>query len=502
MGNQCVIIEQFKFYMRHVRATPQSIKKADCLVIPFFSDKKPDVAFLSLDPGDKKYIATLAGPMKGEYECAQALLPYTLEKKIILMCLGLRTAWTQRKLVIASRKIAQACKSAKTLNVLISCVPLRVSSITLEKTCEILACNLEMGSYEFSQYKERQPHFIESIAYVYSGRSTCDAAVQKGAIIGQETHVVRNLANTPGGDMTPRHLAAEAKKQGKKYGVTVRSLGEKEMTDLKMGGILGVSRGSSEEAQLIIMEYWGAAKSKKPTVFVGKGITFDSGGLDLKPSSAMDEMHLDMSGGAAVIGAVCAIARMKLKVNVIGLIPAAENMPSGQSYRPGDVLVSMAGKTIQIANTDAEGRVILADALTYAERYSPSLVVDIATLTGAACIALGRFALGVCTPDEDLARAVCKIGEVSGDYAWPLPMWQEYEADIRGSVGDILNTVKSREAGATNGGMFLYQFAKKFPRWVHLDIAPTMTGSSDLALARGASGSGTRLLIEIVRSGL
>jgi leucyl aminopeptidase len=306
--------------------------------------------------------------------------------------------------------------------------------------------------------------------------------------------------------MTPRVLGDETKKAAKGTKVSVKVLGKKEIEKLKMGGVLGVARGSSEEPRFIILEYWGAGKKEKPIVFVGKGITFDSGGLNLKPSKSIsDGMHLDMSGGAAVIHAVILAAKLGLKKNVIGLVPAAENMVSGSSYRPGDVLRTMSGKTIEVMNTDAEGRVVLADGLTYAKRYSPRLVVDVATLTGAALVALGQHASAVFTKDENLEQIFRELGEESGDYLWPLPMWDEYEGDVKGTFGDVANSKDPQYAGATQGAMFLYQFVKDssvssgqmYP-WVHVDIAPRMTAAEGEYLAKGAAGAPVRLLVKLI----
>jgi leucyl aminopeptidase len=236
-------------------------------------------------------------------------------------------------------------------------------------------------------------------------------------------------------------------------------------------------------------------------VLCGKGVTFDSGGLNLKPSEGIYEMHMDMSGAAAVIHTVVLAARLKLKRNVIALAPAVENMPSGSSYRPGDILKSLSGKTIEVLNTDAEGRIILADALTYAERYKPQLVVDVATLTGASLIALGQVASAIMTRDEKLADKIREWGEEAGEYVWPLPLWDEYDYIVKGTFGDIPNIPaegNTRYAGVIGGGMFLYQFAKNHPAWVHIDMAPRMTSAKGDNLAKGAVGSPVRLLLKII----
>jgi len=299
--------------------------------------------------------------------------------------------------------------------------------------------------------------------------------------------------------MTPTLLASRIKAAAKGTGASVSVLGVEDMKRLKMGAILGVARGAKEKPTFIIVEYRGNKKNVAPVVLVGKGVTFDTGGLSLKPADYMLDMHLDMSGGAAVAHAVIAAARMKLPVNAIALIPAVENSISGESYRPGDVLRSMSGKTIDVLNTDAEGRVILADALTYAKKYKPSLVVDVATLTGAALVALGTKASAVLSKDDELARRLCVLGEVSGDYCWPLPMWEEYKGMVKGRFGDVANvpTENGRYAGTIGGAMFLAEFADGYP-WAHIDMAPRMTSDKGDHLGQGAAGAPVRLLVRLL----
>jgi leucyl aminopeptidase len=266
---------------------------------------------------------------------------------------------------------------------------------------------------------------------------------------------------------------------------------------------LGVGRGSDEEPKFIVMEYMAGGAEDQPIVLIGKGVTFDTGGLDLKSDTSMYEMHMDMSGGAAVIHALVLAAKLKLKKNIVALVPAVENMPSGSSYHPGDVLTSMSGKTIEVLNTDAEGRVILADGLHYAKKYRPRLVVDVATLTGAIHVALGNHASGLFTRDQDLEYEFRALGEETGDYLWPMPLWDEYESEIRGTFGDWANTGKGRHGGASNAALFLYQFTKDekgreaYP-WVHLDIASRMTGADGDYLAKGAAGAPVRLLAKLL----
>ncbi|KKR69981.1 MAG: putative cytosol aminopeptidase [Parcubacteria group bacterium GW2011_GWF1_40_6] len=281
--------------------------------------------------------------------------------------------------------------------------------------------------------------------------------------------------------------------------VVVTVLGEKEMEKQKMLAITSVGRGSEEESKFIIMKYEGGKKGGRPMVLVGKGVTFDTGGINLKPSNSLLGMNMDMSGGAAVIHTIALAAKMKLKKNIIGLIPSVENMASGKSYRPGDVIRSMSGQTIEVLNTDAEGRVILADALTYAQKYNPEVVVDVATLTGAAMVALGERASAIFTDDDKLAEMIEKVGEKTGDYVWRLPMWEEYENEIKGSVGDFTNVHNkdSRYGGAIYGAIFLHQFIKGY-RWVHIDMAPRMVAMAGENLGGGATGSPVRLLYKFI----
>ncbi|MDP2650830.1 MAG: leucyl aminopeptidase family protein [bacterium] len=408
---------------------------------------------------------------------------------------------TRRKLVIFSRQIITLAKANQIKKIAFKFEDLSFSKLKIsrEETAELLATNFEMANFESVKYKSKPKEgwgFIEGIIVAGNVSPGVKKAFAKGQTIGQEVNACRVLANTPGGEMTPDVLAKEAVKAARGTGVKVKVLGLREIERLKMGGVLGVAKGADEPPRFIILEYLKGGR-EKPIVLVGKGVTFDSGGLQIKPGEHMYEMHMDMSGGAAVIHAVVLAAKLKLKKNIIGLVPAVENIPSGTAFRPGDVLKTMSGKTVEIMHTDAEGRVILADALTYAERYKPRLVVDVATLTGAAVAALGERASAIFSKDEKLINLFRDLGEISGDYVWPLPLWDEYEEDVKGTFGDISNSSKTRYGGAINGAIFLYQFAKIFP-WVHIDMAPRMTSIEGEHLAKGAAGAPVRLLIKLL----
>lgn len=374
-----------------------------------------------------------------------------------------------------------------------------------EAVAEAFGVNFEMANYEFVKYKtvpKEGWNFIDEI--VISVPKDCKAKVisafKKGQTIGKEINVSRELSNTSGGDMTPEMLVREAKKNIKGTDIKINVLDEKQMQKLGMNSILAVGKGSKEESRFIILEH-GNPKEKNPIVLIGKGVTFDSGGLNIKPDDSMLEMNMDMSGGAAVIHTVIACAKLGIKRRVIGLVPAVESMPSGESLRPGDIIKSMSGKTIEVQNTDAEGRIILADANTYAEKYKPSLVVNVATLTGAVSIALGERASGIMTKNREISDLFCLLGEESGDYVWPLPFWDEYEEEIKGQIGDVCNIrnrSNTRYGGTILGGMFIYQFAKSFPKWVHIDIGSKMTAIYDEHLAAGSCGTPIRLLVKLL----
>ena len=324
-------------------------------------------------------------------------------------------------------------------------------------------------------------------------------AVRQGQAIAEGMAQAKDLANLGANVCTPKKLAETALTLGKLFKFSVDILDRSDMEKLGMGALLSVAQGSNQEPKFIVMQYHGSGKSGKtskknhPIVLVGKGITFDSGGISLKPGAEMDEMKYDMCGAASVIGALKAIALMKLPLDVVGIVPAAENMPSGHASRPGDVIRSMSGQTIEILNTDAEGRLILCDALTYAERFNPDCVIDIATLTGACVVALGKIPSGLLSTDDALAAELTQSGLDSGDRVWQLPLWEEYQELLKSNFADIAN-IGGRFGGAITGAAFLSRFTKAY-RWAHLDIAGTAWLSGE---AKGATGRPLPLLGEFL----
>ena len=326
-----------------------------------------------------------------------------------------------------------------------------------------------------------------------SNRAAARSGVEQGAAIGNGVSLAKTLGNLPGNICTPSYLARRARALAKSHDLKTTVLDEAQMKRLKMGSLLSVSRGSREPAKLIIMEYSGGKKGDAPIVLVGKGLTFDAGGISIKPAAAMDEMKYDMCGGASVFGAMVAASELKLPLNVIGMVPSSENLTDGAANKPGDIVTAMSGTTIEILNTDAEGRLILCDALTYAERYKPAAVIDIATLTGACVIALGHHASGLFSNNDKLAREVEKAGETAGDRAWHLPAWDDYAKQLKSNFADLAN-IGGRSAGAVTAACFLQHFTEKYD-WAHLDVAGTAWKSSG---PKGATGRPVPLLVQFL----
>jgi leucyl aminopeptidase len=324
------------------------------------------------------------------------------------------------------------------------------------------------------------------------------SGVRVGLAQARGENLARTLQNRPGNLATPTHLANEAQRIGEEWGLTVTILGPEEMKKEGMGALLAVAQGTEEEPRLIVLEHRGGEEDDPPLVLVGKGLTFDAGGISIKPSLGMEQMKFDMSGGAAVMGALQAAGDLELPVNLVGIVPSSENLLSGKAVKPGDVIRTREGKTVEVVNTDAEGRLILADALSYAQTFEPAAVVDCATLTGACVIALGHVASAVLSTDPDLARELQDAGDRSGERCWPLPLWKEYREQLDSTVADLMN-VGGRPAGTITAAAFLKEFVGDVP-WAHLDIAGTAYGDGKRSYHRkGGFGTPTRLLLEWVR---
>ena len=362
-----------------------------------------------------------------------------------------------------------------------------------------------LALYHFDPYKSvetgAEPNRIEEIILLSNSKpalTKLKQASERAQKIVEGVYRARDLISEPSNTATPTYLADTAKKIARKHNITCKILDEKEMQKLGMGSLLGVAKGSHQPPAFIILEYKGGKKKDAPIAIVGKAVTFDTGGISLKPSANMDEMKMDMSGGAVTIGTLQAVAALKLKINVVGLIPSVENMPGGSAIKPGDILTSMSGKTIEVLNTDAEGRLILADALSYASRFKPRAVIDLATLTGAVIMALGHFAAGVLGTDDKLIKNLLASGTLTGEKLWQLPLWDEHDKATKSDIADLKNIASPGVgAGTTMGAAFLKPFAGDQP-WVHLDIAGMSWGAKQPYTPKGASGFGVRLLVDFL----
>ena len=356
-----------------------------------------------------------------------------------------------------------------------------------------------LAAYRFDRHKSKPspaPALTQLIVVFKNSPASLQKVLKETETVMDGVAFTRNMANEPANVMTPPEVARLTKAMAVKSGLTCRVLGQAEMKKMNMGGILGVSQGSSYPPQLIILEnHAPAAKTKEPIVLVGKGITFDTGGISLKPGLDMDKMKFDMCGAAAVIGAMKVVAELKLPVKVIGIAPVCENMPGSKAQRPGDIIRCHNGKTVEVLNTDAEGRLILADALSYAKKFEPRVLIDVATLTGACSATFSDIAVGLMSTDASLAHSIKAAGEKTGERCWELPLWDEYYELIRATVADIQN-ISKKAAGTITAGMFLKEFADHTPRWAHLDIAGTAWTNT------GATGIGVRLFVELIKNHL
>jgi leucyl aminopeptidase len=396
---------------------------------------------------------------------------------------------------------AAAVQQARTLKVAHPTIGIHGdSSVDVAESAQAFVEGFMLGAYRFWRYRtnltEAQKFAVEGATILARGENV-DAlrnGLKVGAAVAQGVDFARDLVNIPGYAMTPAKLAEEAVELGKRAAVKVTVFDKAQLTEQGFGGVLTVGQGSANEPRFIIMEY-GEASDDKPTIcLVGKGLTFDSGGLSIKPADAMDTMKSDMAGSAAVFGAMQVVAELKLPLHVVGLVPSAENMPGSAAFRPGDIIKTLSGKTIEVLNTDAEGRIILADGLFYAQRYNPAAIIELSTLTGAMVIALGAHATGMMATDQALADAVSRAGEETGERVWQFPMWQEYHDMVKSEVADIKN-MAGRPAGSITAGTFLAAFTGDTP-FVHLDIAGTSFAAQPARPydAPGATGVGVRLL--------
>jgi leucyl aminopeptidase len=426
-------------------------------------------------------------------------------KKVVLTGLGKPEKLTLEGLRQAAGSAANYARGLRTGTIATTIDGAERAQMALSDAAQAVAEGMVLGLYSFNKFKseanERQD--MIAVTLVANNREQVKA-VQQGAeigrILGESTNFARSLVNHPSNEMTPTILAEQARQMAKAYDLKCEVLDRKDMEKLGMGLLLGVAQGSEQPPKFIVLEHRGGKRTQGNIVFVGKGVTFDSGGISIKSADGMERMKYDMSGGAAVIGALRAAALLKVAQNVIGLIPATENLPSGKATKPGDVHRAMNGKTAEIINTDAEGRLILGDALAYTARYKPIACIDLATLTGACVVALGHEAIGMMgnSQGEELMDRLRQAGMRTGERVWQLPLWDEYLEHVKSDVADVKNVGMGRAAGAIAGAAFLANFVDGYP-WVHLDIAGTAWADREQPYKpKGGTGVGVRLLTQIL----
>ncbi len=428
-----------------------------------------------------------------------------IPKRILLVGLGKSADFSLDKVRQAAGTATRAVQGKKFKNPSLLLYRLELKGIPLEDVTRSVVEGILLSLYNFTMYKtlkKEEKTTITNYSLVVQKKDVLEkvkSVVKKTEIVADAVCFTRDIVNMAGSDATPTFLAKEAKEIAKNSGIKCKTLSIPEMKKLGMNGILNVSRGSSQPPKFIILEYNTKKKTNDTIVLIGKGVTFDSGGISLKPGANMDLMKADMSGAAAVLGVFKAISSLKPSSNIVGLVPCTENMPGGRALKPGDIIKCMSGKTVEVLNTDAEGRLILADAISYAKRYKPNAVIDIATLTGACVAALGTFASGMLGNNDELKDRVKQAGENSHERVWELPLWDEYRDLIKSTIADIKNT-GGKYAGTITAACFLDEFVEYFP-WVHLDIAGTFIVEKNTPYIRkGASGVGVRLLTHLMQN--
>mgnify|MGYP002621031097 CR=1 FL=1 len=476
-------------------------KKTDCLVIGVYEGKKLTASGKLIDKASKGQISAILkqGDLTGKL--GETLLLHHIDgnqaKRVLLVGCGKAGSITETQYKNIIRATSTVLNASRIKDICLLLGELDVNNRSASWLIQTGSETLTHAQYRYTKTLSEKvpPASLKKVTWHVDKRTAKSAgkATRAGQATANGMAVARELGNLPGNICTPTYLGNQAKKLGKEFGFKVNVLGQKQIEDLKMGSFLSVSKGSRQPPRLIVMEYQGGAKSDKPIVLVGKGITFDSGGISIKPGAAMDEMKFDMCGAASVIGTLRSVAELKPKINVVGIIPASENLPDGQANKPGDVVTSMSGQTIEILNTDAEGRLVLCDALTYAEKFKPKAVIDIATLTGACVIALGKQAAGLLGNDQGLMDKLLEAGQRSADRAWQLPLWDEYQEQLKSNFADMAN-IGGREGGTITAACFLSRYAGKY-KWAHLDIAGVAWDSGP---NKGATGRPVPLLVNYI----
>jgi len=478
-------------------------QRGACVVVGVFEARKLTGPAKTLDKATEGYISSILknGDLDGKANTTLLLhnVPNALCKRVLLVGLGKEKEYGDQAYLGALRATFSALNKtgAADATLFLTEIPLKGRDEHWKISRAVMVGQESIYCFDTLKSKkdEDKPKLGKVTLSATDNKQLENGkeAIEQGLAIANGMNLAKDLGNLAPNYCTPTYLADRAKEIAKAHKLKITVLEEKDMEKLGMGSLLSVSQGSRQPAKLIAVEYKGLKKMENPVVLVGKGVTFDTGGVSLKPSPDMDEMKYDMSGAASVLGTLVAVAEMNLPINLVCIVPATENMPDGQATKPGDVVTSMSGQTIEVLNTDAEGRLILCDALTYAARYKPDVVIDIATLTGACVIALGHVATGLISNDDKLAAEILRASEQSTDRAWQLPLWDDYQDLLKSNFADIAN-IGGRAGGTITAGCFLSRFTEDY-RWAHLDIAGTAWKSGK---EKGSTGRPVPLLTQFL----
>ncbi len=455
--------------------SPESAK-ASCIVIGVHSGPELTPAAKRVDQAARGALKKALGDLPSKTGSTLLLrsLPGVAAERVLLVALGERKEFSENAFRDAVRGATQALKELDAATAAVFLVEAKVNGRPLSWNVRQAVLGMREGLYRFEQLKSQKKAngpALERVTLISSANAQLEQALAEAQATADGADLARTLGNLPSNICTPTYLAEEAKKLARQFKLQVEVLERRDMERLGMGAFLAVTNASHQPPKLIVLRYAGGPKGRKPLALVGKGITFDTGGISLKPAAEMDEMKFDMSGAGSVLGTIRALAGMRAPVNVVGIIPTCENMPGGHATKPGDVVTTLSGQTVEILNTDAEGRLILCDALTYASRFEPEAIIDVATLTGACVIALGHVATGLFSNDEALADEVRAAADDAWDRVWPMPLWEDYQEQLRSNFADFAN-IGGRPGGSITAACFLARFVRGM-RWAHLDIAGT-----------------------------
>ena len=482
-----------------IRALSPETAKAGCVVLGVYAEKELTAAARRVDQRSQGALSAALADLSGKAGSTLLLraLPNVAAERVLLVGLGAKTEFAESAYRDALRGAGNALRELGAKDAALFLVDTKVNDRPLSWNVRQAVLAAREAFYRFDELKSQKKAAVPALADVtlpLSPNAQLEQALEEAVATADGTDLARTLGNLPSNICTPSYLAEQAKKLARDFKLELEVLERKDLEKLGMGAFMAVSKASHEPPKLIVLRYDGAAQGKKPRApllaLVGKGITFDTGGISLKPASEMDEMKYDMSGAGSVLGAIRALAGMKAPVNVVGVIPTCENMPGGHAIKPGDVVTTLSGQTVEILNTDAEGRLILCDALTYAERFKPEVMIDIATLTGACVIALGHIATGLFANDQKLADELREAADDAWDRVWQMPLWEDYQEQLRSNFADFAN-IGGRPGGSITAASFLARFTRN-QRWAHLDIAGTAWKSGR---EKGSTGRPVPLLV-------